>query len=170
MKTLKIIFILIAIHKIAICQIVTPPDYEVISKQLLDTDHSKTIASNKGNNLKSTLNRILVADDRLFFKINISNESALSYDIDFVKFLIKDLKTAKRTVAQERELKPIYSLNTNNLKILSNSRNSFVFAFNKFNLPSNKGLFIEIYEKNAGRNLVMRIKNSGFFNSLISVE
>lgn len=164
MKTLKIVigcyFLLTAANlraqnvdlKSAIAQINSYSDYHTGIKQ----KHSKMKASLKG---------IYISGNTLFFKMNLRNKSTISFDIDFVRFYIRDIKTAKRTVTQEQEMTPLASLGMGTKTVGGKDRKSLVFALNKFTLADSKTFVIEIYEKNGGRHLYLKIRNRDIENA-----
>jgi hypothetical protein len=101
---------------------------------------------------------IFIKDDVIYYQLNLQNESPIDYDINFLRFYIRDKKKAKRTAVQENEITPLYVAgNTSTVK--ANTRNSIVIALNKFTIPDAKYLVIEIGEKNGGRNLLMKVSN-----------
>lgn len=118
----------------------------------------KTIDKASNGKVKSKVAKILVSGDSLFFKIHLENRSNINYDIDFIRFYVRDLKTAKRTVTQERELYPVVSFGKKLNTVNSAAYCNYVYTLKKFPLSKDRGLFIEIYEKNGGRHLYLEIK------------
>jgi conjugative transposon TraN protein len=101
--------------------------------------------------------KVYVSGDSFLFKLHLENHSNINYDIDFVRFYIRDLKTAKRTVTQERELYPIEQFGTACNTVKSGFSCEYLYALKKFPITKDQGLFIEIYEKNGGRHLYLAI-------------
>lgn len=101
---------------------------------------------------------IYIRDNVIYYQLNFQNQSPIDYDINFLRFYIRDKKKAKRTAIQETELTPLY-IAGNTSQIKANSHNSIVVALDKFTIPDAKYLAIEIGEKNGGRNLLMKVTN-----------
>jgi conjugative transposon TraN protein len=101
---------------------------------------------------------IYIKDDVIYYQLDLQNQSPIDYDINFIRFYIRDKKKAKRTAIQEAEITPLYV--AGNISCLkANTHNSIVVALNKFTIPDAKYLAIEIVEKNGGRNLLMKVNN-----------
>lgn len=106
-----------------------------------------------------SLNGIFIRDDVMYYRIKITNNSKINYDIDQLRFFIRDAKKIKRTASQEIEITPIYILN-NVVKIDSDAENTFVFALPKFTIPEKKYLAIQLMEQNGGRHVELHVKNT----------
>ncbi|HTM93308.1 MAG TPA: DUF4138 domain-containing protein [Flavisolibacter sp.] len=101
---------------------------------------------------------IYIKDDVVYYQLDLQNKSPIDYDINFLRFYIRDKKKAKRTAVQEAEITPLYVAgNTSTVK--ANTHNSIVVALNKFTISDAKYLAIEIGEKSGGRNLLMKVTN-----------
>lgn len=104
------------------------------------------------------LSGIYIRDQKLYFQISLSNNSNISYDIDQLRFYIRDNKRAKRTASQETELQPEHV--TGNAQIIrGNSNQVIVITLPKFTIPDKKQLVLQLMEASGGRNLELRIKN-----------
>jgi len=119
---------------------------------------NRTAAHTKSGQVKSEVSNITVFDNKLFYKLLLKNHSNIAYDIDFIHFYVRDLKTAKRTVTQEKAVYPTYSLGGENSTIAGKSKGAYVFAFDKFPITKDQALFIEVYEKNGGRHQTLKVK------------
>ncbi|MCI9843653.1 conjugative transposon protein TraN [Flavobacterium pectinovorum] len=105
------------------------------------------------------LNGIFIRDEVMYYRIKITNHSKINYEIDQLRFFIRDTKKIKRTASQEIEITPIYILNDID-KIQAEAENIFVFALPKFTIPEKKYLAIQLMEKNGGRHLEEHVKNT----------
>ncbi len=105
-----------------------------------------------------SLNGIFIRDEVMYYRIKVINNSKINYDIDQLRFFIRDTKKVKRTASQEIEIAPIYILN-NVVKIEGKAENTFVFALPKFTIPEKKYLAIQLMEKNGGRHVELNVKN-----------
>ncbi|WP_199119264.1 conjugative transposon protein TraN [Pedobacter sp. ASV28] len=101
---------------------------------------------------------LYVNEGNLLFQLSLSNSSNIRYDIDQLRFYIRDKKVAKRTAAQELEIIPVHILG-NQKFIEIQSLQNLVFVVPKFTIPEQKYLSIEVMEKNGGRHLSLKIKN-----------
>ena len=109
--------------------------------------------------MKLTVDGIFVNQDVLFFRIVVENTSKINYEIDQLRFFIRDQKKSKRTASQEIELVPLYTTNSRNV-IPDRSEVSSVYVLSKFTIPDKKYLTIQLFEKNGGRHLEVDIKNN----------
>lgn len=110
------------------------------------------------NQMELKLNGVYINRDVLYFRLQLNNNSNVSYDVDNIKFTIKDRQRSKRTATQETEIIPVYKFgNFNNVQ--SDSTASFIMALPKFTLPDSKFLSIQILEKNGGRHLTLVLTN-----------
>lgn len=100
---------------------------------------------------------IFIQQDVLYFRIVFENNSKINYDIDQLRFFIRDKKKSKRTASQEIEMLPLYT--TSNSDVLPDkSKIVQVYALEKFTIPEKKYLTIQLIEKNGGRHLEVDIK------------
>lgn len=112
------------------------------------------------------VNGLFVKDDVMYFRINVENRSNINYDIDQLRFYIRDRKKSKRTATQEIEIDPLHIDNVM-ASIDGQSEQSAVFAFPKFTIPDKKYLAIQLMEKNGGRHLELHIKNKTVVKSAV---
>jgi len=105
-----------------------------------------------------SLNGIYVNNDVFYFQFALKNKSQVSYDIKAIRFFIRDKKKSKRTAIQETEIQPIYTYG-NDSSIKGESSQLRVLALQKFTLPDDKYLFVQITERDGGRDLHFRLKN-----------
>lgn len=103
-----------------------------------------------------SLSGIYCKGDVLLFRLNLTNNNSIDYDIDFIKVYVQDKKIDKKTAIQEEELSPIYvyySDNVNNSLLKGDDSMSLIFFLKRFTLPPNRILYFEVFEKNGGRHL-----------------
>ncbi|RKR05185.1 conjugative transposon TraN protein [Flavobacterium sp. 90] len=109
------------------------------------------------------LNGIFIHQDVIYFRVLLGNNSRINYDIDQLRFFIRDQKKSKRTASQELEILPIYA--TSNIsKISDHSQLTLVFAIPKFTIPEKKLFTLQLIEKNGGRHVELNVKNSDLIN------
>ena len=94
----------------------------------------------------------------LYFHTELKNTSNIAFDIDYISFKIVDKKVVKRTAMQEQVLEP---LRAQNYVTVVNGKKSerTVFALEKFTIPDDKLLVIEVAEKEGGRNQSFVVEN-----------
>ncbi|UUF13140.1 MULTISPECIES: conjugative transposon protein TraN [Flavobacterium] len=105
------------------------------------------------------VNGIFVHQDILYLRVVFENKSKINYDIDQFRFFIRDQRKSKRTASQEIEIRPLYGTSSSAV-IPYKSEVIKVYALEKFTIPENKYLTLEMIEKNGGRHLEVDIKNN----------
>lgn len=108
---------------------------------------------------------IFIHQDVLYFRLVLGNASKINYDIDQLRFFIRDQRKSKRTASQEIEILPLFST-SNSIVIPDKSEVTLVYALSKFTIPEKKYLTIQLIENNGGRQLEIDIKN----NDLIDLD
>lgn len=108
--------------------------------------------------MRFMLSGLFVRGNVMYYQIKIANRSNINYDIDQLRFFIRDQKKSKRTATQEIEIKPLYVQN-DTATITGQSEPILVFALPKFTIPDKKYLAIQLMEKNGGRHLKMQVHN-----------
>lgn len=102
---------------------------------------------------------IYIHNDLIQYRIKIVNETNISYEIDQLRFFVRDQKKVKRTAAQELELIPVLGYKAVE-KVPAKSEVVFVYVLPKFTIPDDKNLIVEMIEKSGGRHLQLVLKNS----------
>jgi conjugative transposon TraN protein len=105
------------------------------------------------------VNGIFIHQDVLYLRVVFENKSKINYDIDQFRFFIRDKRKSKRTASQEIEVEPLYATSSSSV-IPYKSEIIKVYALQKFTIPENKYLTIQMIEKNGGRHLEVDISNS----------
>jgi conjugative transposon TraN protein len=124
------------------------------------TSSPRRIYFNKNgkNKVSFALLGIYIKGDVIFYRVRIGNRSNIDYDIDLLKFYIRDNARIKRTASQEVEPRVLYRYG-DAAKVGGKSETELVFALEKFTIPDSKHLAIELFEKNGGRHCSLRVKN-----------
>lgn len=130
---------------------------------LLKYKKLKVIDNYTAQKIKASLYNVLISGDSLFFRLHVDNRSNINFDVDFIRFYIRDVKTAKRTVTQEQELYPLQSLGLEIKEIPAKGEASYVFVLPKFPLPKSRALYIEVYEKSGARHLYLKMNSRKFY-------
>jgi conjugative transposon TraN protein len=108
---------------------------------------------------KYLLKGIYTHNGFLYFHTQVRNSSNVPFDIDFIRIKIVDKKVAKRTAIQETVIYPVRAYN-HNAQVLGRKQERTVFALDKFTIPDNKVLIVELFEKNGGRHQRFVVENS----------
>lgn len=109
---------------------------------------------------------IYIKEDVIFYQLTISNNSPIDYDIDLLKFYIKDHRKNKRTAIQENELTPLH-ISGNIKQVKAYFHSSIVIALDKFTIPDAKYLAVQLMEKNGGRHLQLRVNNRKIMKAIV---
>jgi conjugative transposon TraN protein len=130
-------------------------------------DNSKTMHGIQDHSwdMVASVTGIYIKENIIYYQLSLENQSPIDYDIDFLRFYIRDKKKNRRTATQENELRPIY-IAGNTSQIKANSTNTSVIALEKFTIPDAKYLAIEIGEKNGGRHLFMKVNNNKIIKAI----
>jgi conjugative transposon TraN protein len=123
-------------------------------------DNPKTIKGIKDTkwDMVAKVIGIYIKEAVIYYQLELKNESLVDYDIDLLRFYIRDKKKGKRTAVQENELKPLYVAG-NNTQVKAFQKNIIVISLDKSTIPDAKFLAVQIMEKNGGRHLSMKISN-----------
>ena len=105
----------------------------------------------------------------LYFHTQIKNESNVPFDVDFITFKIIDKKVAKRTAIQEQVIFPLRAHNYAT-RIAGKKSERTVFTMEKFTIPDDKQLVVELYEKSGGRHQSFVIDNSDIVRAKVINE
>ncbi|MDE3183092.1 MAG: conjugative transposon protein TraN [Bacteroidota bacterium] len=108
--------------------------------------------------IRVKLNGLFIHDNIMYLRMSIANKTNINYDIDQLRFYVRDQKKAKRTATQEIEINPLY-VKGNTAVIVGQTERVFVYAVPKFTIPDKKYLVIELMEKNGGRHLKIKVRN-----------
>jgi len=144
----------------------------VLEKYCVTATHSKnnlhTLEDENGK-VNMDINSFYIADNSLLCKLHLENRSQISYDIEQLRFYIRDKKQGKRTASQETELHPLY-VHGDITSVKGKSAEQLVIALPKFTIPDGKYLYVEVLEKNGGRHLSIRVKNRKLIKAKTIVE
>ncbi|SEP07061.1 conjugative transposon protein TraN [Flavobacterium sp. fv08] len=122
-------------------------------------ERKKVSYTEKRGGISLSVTGIFIHNDLIQYRIKITNDTDISYDIDQLRFFVRDQKKAKRTASQEVELIPILAYKAPE-KVQARSSTQFVYVLPKFTIPDDKNLIVEMIEKSGGRHLQLQLKNS----------
>jgi conjugative transposon TraN protein len=131
---------------------------ETRANSIMDNEPFLHGPRDKSWGMQTKLSGIYIHDNVIYYQLSLDNDSPIDYDIDYIRFYVRDKLRSKRTARQEIELKPIHI--TGNVKqVRAGAHSVLVVALEKFTVPDAKVLAIEIGEGNGGRNLLLKVNN-----------
>ena len=123
----------------------------------------------KSFGIQFLLKGIYTHNGLLYFHTEIKNSSNVPFDVDFITWKIVDKKVAKRTANQEQVIQPLRTQNFV-LNVAGNSNERTVWTMDKFTLPDDKCLMVELAEKNGGRHQSFTIENTDLVRARVISE
>ncbi len=105
----------------------------------------------------------------MYLHTEIRNRSNVPFDVDFITFKIVDRKVAKRTAIQEQIILPVRAYNYAT-RVAGGKDERTVFAFEKFTIPDDKQLVVELHEKSGGRHQRLIIRNDDIVHARVIDE
>jgi conjugative transposon TraN protein len=140
-------------------------DNEQLVKSVEKVRGAKPFLSGRINEyrMKLGLQSIYLSGNILLFGFEITNRSNLPYNIDFTRLYIRDKQKIKRSSLQEREIIPLYKDTVTS--VAGETTVKWVVAVPKFTIPDNRQFVFEMYERNGGRHLNLKVKNRQLFEA-----
>ena len=123
----------------------------------------------KSFGIQFLLKGIYTHNGLLYFHTEIKNSSNVPFDVDFITWKIVDKKVAKRTAIQEQVIQPLRTQNFV-LNVAGNSKERTVWTMDKFTIPDDKCLVVELAEKNGGRHQSFTIENTDLVRARVISE
>ena len=123
----------------------------------------------KSFGIRFLLKGVYTHNGLLYFHTEIKNSSNVPFDVDYIVWKIVDKKVVKRTAIQEQVIQPLRTQNFV-LNIDGNSAERTVWTMDKFTLPDDKCLVVELAEKNGGRHQQFVIENSDLVRAKLISE
>ena len=123
----------------------------------------------KSFGIQFLLKGIYTHNGLLYFHTEIKNTSNVPFDVDYIIWKIVDKKVAKRTAIQEQVIKPLRTQNFV-MNIDGNSNERTVWTMDKFTMPDDKCLVVELAEKNGGRHQSFVIENTDLVRARVISE
>ena len=123
----------------------------------------------KSFGIQFLLKGIYTHNGLLYFHTEIKNSSNVPFDVDFITWKIVDKKVAKRTANQEQVIQPLRTQNFV-LNVAGNSNERTGWTMDKFTLPDDKCLMVELAEKNGGRHQSFTIENTDLVRARVISE
>lgn len=130
--------------------------------------HVKHIGS-KAFGIQYLLRGIYTHNGLLYFHTQIRNQSNVPFEVDFITFKIVDKKVMKRTAIQEQIIFPLRAHNYATV-VAGNKDERTVFTFDKFTIPADKVLVVELNEKSGGRHQSFIVENEDIVRAKVINE
>ena len=105
----------------------------------------------------------------LYFHTEIRNTSNVPFDVDFITFKIVDKKIMKRTAIQEQVVFPLRAFNYATM-VAGKKSGRTVFTLDKFTIPDDKVLVVELHEKSGGRHQSFTVENEDIVRARVINE
>ena len=148
----------------------SPKVVQLIMKSIyMSNQHEIKHIGCKRFGIQQTLKGIYVNNSLLYFHTQIKNNSNVPFEVDFITFKIVDKKVSKRTAIQEQVIYPVRAYN-NVTEVKGMSTERTVFAMDKFTIPNDKQLVVELFEKNGGRHQSFIVGNSDIVGAKVINE
>lgn len=101
---------------------------------------------------------IYVHNDVIYLHVQIANNTNISFEVDYRRFVVADRKAARRTAQQQRIIEPLRVCNDPSI-VCGHQRQRIVFALPKLTLEEDKILLLEIAEKDGARHQCLEISS-----------
>ena len=148
----------------------SPKLVQLINKSIHkeNSRHIKHIGS-KAFGIQYLLRGIYTHNGLLYFHTQIKNSSNVPFEVDFVTFKIVDKKVMKRTAIQEQVIFPLRAYNYATV-VAGNKEERTVFTLDKFTIPADKVLVVELNEKSGGRHQSFTVENEDIVRARVINE
>ena len=130
--------------------------------------HVKHIGS-KAFGIQYLLRGIYTHNGLLYFHTQVRKQSNVPFEVDFVTFKIVDKKVMKRTAIQEQIVFPLRAHNYATV-VAGNKDERTVFTFDKFTIPADKVLVVELNEKSGGRHQSFTVESEDIVRAKVINE
>ena len=130
--------------------------------------HVKHIGS-KAFGIQYLLRGLYTHNGLLYFHTQVRNQSNVPFEVDFVTFKIVDKKVMKRTAIQEQIVFPLRAHNYATV-VAGNKDERTVFTFDKFTIPADKVLVVELNEKSGGRHQSFTVESEDIVKAKVINE
>lgn len=130
--------------------------------------HVKHIGS-KAFGIQYLLRGIYTHNGLLYFHTQVRNQSNVPFEVDFVTFKIVDKKVMKRTAIQKQIIFPLRAHNYATM-VAGNKDERTVFTFDKFTIPADKVLVVELNEKSGGRHQSFTVESEDIVRAKVINE
>jgi conjugative transposon TraN protein len=148
----------------------SPKLVHLISKAIYKDNrrHIKHVGS-QAFGIQYLLRGLYTHNGLLYFHTQIKNTSNVPYEVDFVTFKIVDKKVLKRTAIQEQVIFPLRAYNYVTA-VAGKKDGRTVFVLDKFTIPADKMLAVEMHEKSGGRHQTFTVESEDIVRAKVINE
>lgn len=139
------------------------------AKAILDNPATVKRIKFSSGDVRFALEGIYIKDEVVFYQFAITNQSPIEYDVDLLRFFVKDQHKSKRTAVQAVTYAPLHVAG-NASKVKAFGKSTVVIALEKFTIPDKKLLFVQMNERNGGRHLLLRVTNRTLLKGIVLPE
>lgn len=132
--------------------------YKRFCSYLLDRKQRMGRLKKRKEGMALSVENIFFDKDELYFVIEITNNSSLDYDLNFLNLSIETRQKGKRKSLQRLYQESIYKYNLPS-KIKENETARLVYVLPKFSLSNERRAVLELNEKDGERNLKLKISH-----------
>ncbi|WP_405199329.1 DUF4138 domain-containing protein [Christiangramia sp. LLG6405-1] len=137
--------------------------YKKYAAFLLSKKQRKSSLNKRNQGVVLSIENIVFNTSELYFVIQVSNESSLDFDLNFLNLSIQTRQRGKRTSVQTLLEQPILQYNVPAL-IKADDTKRFVYVFSKFSISKDQKAVLELNEKNGARNVALKISHRSINN------
>lgn len=113
--------------------------------------------THKKDGMLLSLNNVFVVGDYLMFDVTLHNHTNLAFDLEDVRFKLRDKHLPKAHVSQDIKLTPVYGFQQGEAPVIKDKWRN-IYLFRKFTYPGEKVFTIEVAEKQvSGRKLAIDV-------------
>jgi conjugative transposon TraN protein len=126
--------------------------------KILFLNNPERIATKRRNKMKLSIEGVYANQTLIFYHLKAQNRSQINYDIESLRFFIRDTQQAKRTAIQDIEVIPVH-VYQDIQRIHGFDEVSTIIILKKFTIPDAKRLDVELTEKDGGRNITLHLRD-----------
>tara|TARA_R110002051_G_scaffold194984_1_gene263217 strand:- start:2020 stop:2853 length:834 start_codon:yes stop_codon:yes gene_type:complete len=130
--------------------------YERFCAYLLDRKRRIGRLKKRKEGVALSVENIVFDKDELYFAIQITNNSSLDYDLNFLNFSVETRQKGKKKSLQKLYQEPLFRYNVPS-RISKYETVRLVYVLPKFSLSSERRVVLELNEKDGERNLNLKI-------------
>lgn len=132
--------------------------YQKFGSYLLDRKQHIGRIKKRNEGIVLSVENIVFDKEELYFVIQIENNSALDYDLNFLDLSIETRQKGKRKSLQRLYQEPVYKHNLPT-KIAESETVRFIYVLPKFSLSNDRRAILELNEKDGERNIELKISH-----------
>lgn len=132
--------------------------YTKFSKHVLNQKRGGSKAKKRKEKMLLSLEEIVFDKDEFYFLIQITNNSSLDYDLNFLNLSVEIRKKVKKKSLQQLYKEPVLKYNLPE-RIAAKETVKLVYVIPKFSISKKRRAVLELNEKDGERNLKLKIPN-----------